>query len=371
MRSAAVLLSLTLAVHSAQPAPAADAPAKAEAYPDAERLFHQNPDWLGGDAALSIPLSSDRTLWLFGDSFVATTPAHLRREAIMVRNTIAVQTGRDPRTAAMAFAWNTERGTPSAFFPSGATEWYWPGHGIRLAEGPLVVFLFRLAPTPGEGLGFRATGYAVAVIDNPDDAPSTWRPRITDAPAVPFDAIPATAVVRDGEHIVAVAIRDQGTHAAALARYPVAALAKGDVASGEWWAGEPKGWVRADRLGPDGPTLVIEDAGAECSLHWEKRLKRFVHVATYGFGATEIGVRTAPALTGPWTAPRIAYRPPESDGPRPFVYAAKAHPELDGPSPDDLLITYATNSFDFAELVSPEGQRRLYWPRVVRYPIKP
>jgi hypothetical protein len=109
---------------------------------------------------------------------------------------------------------------------------------------------------------------------------------------------------------------------------------------------------------------VIDDAGPECSLHFDARTGVFVHVATYGFGATTIGVRTAPSLTGPWSAPQTVFRPVESDGPRPFVYAGKAHPELTGPEPGDLVVTYATNSFEFGDLFGPAGAA-LYWPRFV------
>jgi len=76
-------------------------------------------------------------------------------------------------------------------------------------------------------------------------------------------------------------------------------------------------------------------------------------------------LRTAPALTGPWSAPAIVYRPPESDGPQPFVYAAKAHPWLVGPEAVDLVVTYATNSFEFTDLLTKEGEQSLYWPRFV------
>ncbi|MDD2763545.1 MAG: hypothetical protein PHE83_06175 [Opitutaceae bacterium] len=118
-------------------------------------------------------------------------------------------------------------------------------------------------------------------------------------------------------------------------------------------------------LGPGGPVFVMDDAGAECSLHWDARSKMFIHVASCGFGASTIGVRTAPALTGPWSAPVQVYRPPETDGPRPLVYAAKAHPELAGPDAADLVVTYATNTWEFGEQFTPEGSRSLYWPRFV------
>jgi len=109
----------------------------------------------------------------------------------------------------------------------------------------------------------------------------------------------------------------------------------------------------------------MDDAGAECSLHWDPRSKSFIHIASYGFGASTIGLRRAKTLTGPWSSPDIVYRPPESDGPRPFVYAAKAHPELVGPDAKDLVVTYATNSFEFADLFTTHGERSLYWPRFV------
>ena len=61
----------------------------------------------------------------------------------------------------------------------------------------------------------------------------------------------------------------------------------------------------------------------------------------------------------------MVYRPPESDGPRPMVYAAKAHPELVGPDATELVVTYATNSFEFGDLFTPQGAHSLYWPRFV------
>ena len=336
------------------------------AFAEAERLFHQDPRWLGGDGALSIRLSDNRILWLFGDTFIATSNARVRTESTFVRNTVAIQTGKDPRTASVAFMWRQKPdGSPASFFPEHGERFYWPGHGIRLDKGPLVIFLYTIVATPGRGLGFVPVGYAIAVIANPDQPLQVWKPRIIGAKANAFDAVPAIAVIQANGYVVALAIRQQGTHTGALVRYPVAALARGDITHAEWWAGDARGWVPASMLGKDGPAIVLDDAGGECSVHWDTRTRSFIHVASYGFGATEIGLRTAPALTGPWSSPVVVYRPPESDGPRPFVYAAKAHPELVGPEPTDLVVTYATNSFEFADLLTVEGERTLYWPRFV------
>lgn len=356
-----VILLLPSASQSVQSLPG-------RAFPEAEVLFHRDPRWLGTGTALSVPLAVDRALWLFGDTFIATSQAHTRAEAKLVRNTIAIQRGADPRTAAITFhERQSSDGSPASFFPEKGDRWYWPGQGIRLKEGPLVIFLYAMIAKPSQdsGFNFANVGYAVAIIDNPDTSAALWRPRIVDRPPMAFDAVPARAVVQDGAYIVALAIRQEGTHAGALVRYPEDRLAKGDMASAEWWAGAERGWVPEAALGAGGPTFVLDDAGNECSLHWDARTGSFIHIASYGFGASTIGMRTAPTLTGPWSAPVTIYRPPESDGPNPFVYGAKAHPELVGPGAADLVVTYITNSFTFDDLFTWQGERSLYWPRFV------
>ena len=342
----------------------------AKEYQDAEAIFHKDPRWLGSDAALSIPIAENRILWLFGDTFIATSEAKIRSESEMVRNSIAIQEGNNPETASISFYWRQNSiDTPTSFFPENEEQWYWPGHGIRLISGPLVLFLYSFIETPGEGLGFAHSGFSIAIIEDPDISPNLWVPKITIAPNSEFDAVPATAVIQDGEYIIAIAIRQNGTHAGTLIRYPISDISNGDLSSSEWWAGDKLGWVTESSIGEDGPFFVIDDAGSECSVHWDKRSKSFIHIASYGFGATTIGMRTASSITGPWSEQKLIYRPPESNGPRPFVYAAKAHPELTGSSASDLVITYATNSFDFNDLFLPENSSSLYWPRFVSVTI--
>lgn len=339
-------------------------------YTDAEVIFRKDPRWLGADAALSIPLTDNRILWLFGDTFIATSKSNIRSESEMARNTIAIQEGSNPETAAISFYWGqNSEDTPTSFFPENEAQWYWPGHGIRLKNGPLIIFLYSFIATPDEGLGFENSGYAIAVVDDSDSSPNLWKPHITQANTTKFDAVPATAVIQDGEYIIALAIRQKGAHAGAMVRYPISDITKGDLSSSEWWEGTKKGWVKESEVGKDGPLFVIDDAGSECSIHWDKRSNSFIHIASYGFGATTIGMRTASSITGPWSEQKLIYTPPESNGPQPFVYAAKAHPELTGPSTSDLVITYATNSFDFKDLFLPEYSSSLYWPRFVSVKI--
>jgi hypothetical protein len=336
------------------------------AFEDAEVLFRQNPRWLGADGAHSIRLDNQRIFWTFADTFVSTSNAHVRHESEMVRNTIAIQTGNDPLTATMKFYWQQGTdGSPASFFPEDGQFWYWPQASIRLDEGPLVTFLYRIVNTPEQGLGFDNTGYAISIVENPDAPPGTWKPEIINAEHGRVDAFPATALIRIDDYVVAVAVKQGEGHQGVLVRYSASSLAKGSIEEPEWWTGGQTGWVLEEELGSKVPDIVLDHAGSECSIHWDQRTGSFIHITTYGFGAATIGLRTATALTGPWSAPVTVYRPPESAGPRPFVYGAVAHPALVGQTPEDLIVTYATNSFEFTDMFTKHGSRNLYWPRVI------
>ena len=81
----------------------------------------------------------------------------------------------------------------------------------------------------------------------------------------------------------------------------------------------------------------------------------------------QIIARTAPEPWGPWSAPRLVYCCPETTwSDRIFCYAAKAHPML-ATQPNELIITYAANSYDLSQVVN---DAQLYWPRFVRVQVK-
>ena len=114
-------------------------------------------------------------------------------------------------------------------------------------------------------------------------------------------------------------------------------------------------------------TPVFPNVGSEYSVSWLPARKQYAAVYSEGIGG-RILIRLAPALAGPWGAPLLVYRTPEMDwSSKVFCYAAKAHPELTA-APDELLITYAANSWNFWDLFS---DARLYWPRFVRVKLGP
>ncbi len=345
------------------PAAAAIAVAVASPWPEADALFRRDARWLGGDAIYSVDLGHDRLLWLFGDSFVATDQGGDRRRATMVRNTLAVQQGRDPATATITFHWGRgPTGTPRAFFADAGEVGFWPLHGVREPDGALLLFQTRVRSTPGHGLGFAIEGWRLLRIDDPDADPATWRPVEVVVDGLPPQVTFGTATWLDGERLVALGTLGNGPHRGVLAR-----LRLGDVgaerATGELWLGTA--WGTADTV--PAAAIVLDDAGPECSLHDTD--DGYVHVRSRGFGATTLVMQRAKSPTGPWSAPQTLFTPPESRGERPFVYAGKAHPGL-AAGAGWLAVSYATNSFTFADLFVDAGQRSLYWPRFWRVPAR-
>jgi hypothetical protein len=334
-----------------------------------DALFHQDPRWLGADGAYTIDLGGGRVLWLFGDTFIADTAADTRTASTMVRNSVAVMTGDDPATATMAFAWR-DGSPPDSFFAENGSNWFWPSDGIRIANGPLVVFLSQQTAT-SEGLGFAAAGYRAVGVADPSGSAATWQ--LVDVPVAPapFDAnasvacsaLDGSAAGDGGSHLVAVLVTGD-SHDGRLARWPTSQIAALDLSSPEWWDGSAWSATTTE------PAIVLPGGSTECSL--QQIDNTWVQIASHGFGASTIAIRTARALTGPWSEADDVFTPPESQVANPFVYAGKGHPALTTHTPNGaIVITYADNSFTFSDLLDPANAATLYWPHVAELALHP
>ncbi len=333
---------------------APDAPQlHAEPWPEANALFTRDSTWIGGDGAYSVDLGGGRVLWLFGDSYIATSPARRRDESFMVRNSLAVQTGYDPTRAFMRFYYGQGPEHPQSFVPEDGKFWFWPGHGIRRADRALL-FYGRLYQA-GEGMwGFATSAWSAFVVENPDDEPSAWRLReaAVDAESVHVDLMPGGAVLEIGEHLYVYA-NGGDHHDLYLARYATARAMSGDLTRPEWWNGGGFGAFA-------GREPLLTFGAPEFSIHFAAPLGLYVYTETAGAGASTIAIRTAPSPEGPWSESRDVIRPPESYLEEPFVYAGKAHPELRGA---DLAATYVPSAYEDGP---PDPAEVYYYPRFLR-----
>lgn len=337
----------------------ADVKLVAEAWPEADALFHRDPRWLGGDDAYSVDLRDGRVAWFFGDSFVAPSVAGQRRGTTMVRNSVGIQTGYDPTSAQFKCYWREEDGKPASFIPEDGENFYWPG-GNLLLDGKLLV-LFMRARNAEEELHFATTGWGAVLIDNLQMEPEHWEVRKLTVPQNKFGVLVGSAsLVRDEQYVYALSVQ-QRSHDVFLVRWPSSDASKGDLADPQWWTGEETGWVPQRDLAKL-PTPLLTRGHTEFTVHSSKALACYLQVQFTGYPRTPIGVRSAGSLTGPWSRLQALYWPEEivNNGHGLMLYAAKAHPEQ---STDGLALTYCSNTFRFTRVLD---DNKVYFPRFVR-----
>jgi hypothetical protein len=364
----------------------------ARPWPEAGALFHRDPSWAGGDSAYSVELDDQHVLWLFGDTFVdpAADGTRVNNPNYFVRNSVAIQGGPDRESAhdlsraSIAFYWGPLRDRePSSFFElpqgesaldhadaqlNGPAEWLWPLAGVRIADGPLLLFRMHVFKTEG-GLGFALRGWDAVAVDDPLQAPDAWAPRMVQPLSEGPNVLVGTSVLVHEGFLYAYAARnDDRAHSIALARWPLASLTglpAGVLSNPEWWNGAQ--FIAQSDGGQ--PQAVFDDGQTELSVSYDAETQRFIEVQMRGLAlaqaATALVYRTATRPEGPWSKPQLLLRPPEAeraDADRLVTYAGKAHPEQNGPG---LVVSYVVH--DLKALVPDDS---LYYPVFARVQLR-
>ncbi len=167
------------------------------------------------------------------------------------------------------------------------------------------------------------------------------------------------SVLQLGEHVYALGPPNPvKSHPIYAARWSAEQVRRGNLLEPEWWGGNQRGWVPDSSDAPRWP--LLENGSPGLTIHFDETAKRLLAVQTQGFGPADVLMRAAPELTGPWSMPKMVYRPPEYYRPNILINLAKAHPNLTG---GDLVLTYSTNTFRFSEHLT---DSRTYYPRFVR-----
>jgi hypothetical protein len=234
-----------------------------------------------------------------------------------------------------------------------------------ILDGKLLMFMVR-AQNAGSGLGFKSTGWGAVLIDNLAADPADWQIQKLTVPQNDFGVLVGSAsVLSVGEHVVAFSVGDD-EHDVYLVRWRLADAATGDLARPEWWAGAERGWVEQRKLAKL-PAPLMTQGQTEFTVHFSPELDRYLQLQFEGFPRTPIGIRTAGALTGPWSKLQSCFSPEEmgDKGRDLMLYAAKAHPEQ---AARGLAITYASNTLDLVQLLD---DPKVYYPRFARVTLRP
>lgn len=329
--------------------------------------FAYRGGWLGGDAAYSAALPDGRRLWLFGDTFVGSETAKTRSGAAMVANSVAVSTC-GPGGFEVDYGWRRAAdGKPAPFFDTGDPKVrYWPLDAF-VQGGVAYVFLARIRTTGQGPLDFAGEGVDVARLSLGPGDPAAWSVRLSSLSADGRVQLGAAAALDGGwAYLFAPDMRPGRSHRAFLVRTPPSELDRGRTsleylaADGVWKPG----------LEPDDARAVLPEASSELSVR--RHGKRWAAVfSAGGLPSPGVAVSTAASPAGPWSAPRLAFRYPETLMGSPgydadtFCYAGKESAGLGAEG--ELVVTYACNSWRFEKLAA---RMDLYRPRAAVIPME-
>jgi len=336
-----------------------------------ERMLEMTTNgWLGSDVGESIVLSDQKTLWLFGDTFIGSLSNGVRVAGPpMINSTIGIQDRTRPASGCMTYYWKELGGKPASFFPHQPNTpgtYYWVTKGVML-QSELFLFAFCISNVEsGTGVfDWKEAGSALIRVPNPLDPPDRWIQQAYPIKLEMGDDFQSALVV-DPPYLYLYGIVQP--RRMALARIQIDDLMKGRLAEAyEYWVDG----LRGPHWGKDPKHCVPQflPVNSECSVHYEPAWDCFT-CFTYDVIHPEIYLTTAKHLTGPWTKPVPVCRVPEHDAVSfPIIsYAVRQHPEL-STRPGEVVLTYATNVPEVEQLFTAEG-RNIYVPRFLRLELE-
>lgn len=361
----------------------------AEEAPEWSRLFKRTFGWFGGDGIFAVtrdgrenPNSSagSETIIWFSDTMLGEIgeDGKLKPGYEMIHNSISVLKGSEPDSNRINFYWPKEGGkNKSLFVPNtpgtSADEYYWMGDGFvnQAKNNDLYIFGYRIKDThDGSPFPFKEMGNTLVVLPGNSQPPFTTQRQID----IPFflgkkvdsagsfgagiyvNTKEAGATGADG-YVYIYGIRGMKKELM-IARVEPASIED----FGQWRFFDGNGWTNdltkiktvTDSLSNELGMMRLND-GRYALVFQEEGLGRYV------------AMRLSNSPVGPFgKVIRLfdcsASVSMDKDF---FPYNAKVHPVLS--KPNELLISYNVNSFDFFNDVKEHPQ--LYRPRFVRVKI--
>jgi hypothetical protein len=331
--------------------------------------------YLGADAALSIPLSDSRILWVFGDTLIGRQEDGKRIVDAMPRNTIALQSKGLPCPENVELILTNKQGKPSDFFPLPTEEqnrWFWPGTGICI-DGELFVFGYGViyAKGPCEALSFKILDSWLMRVRDTSGHPCDWKIE-SNLLHRPLERVCfCSASVFEPPYLYLLGILFSSGRqvykdkSAVLARLHVDDLRKNNTISKfEYWSnsGKSQRWS----LDANHPAILYRPGVTECSIFYDAPRERYL-ATTYGPRNSQFYLTTAASLKGPWSAPALIFheqnsRPVDSH----LFYAMRMHPHLRSHE-DEMILTYIVNARSVSDVVK---NCDVYYPRFLRLNLK-
>jgi hypothetical protein len=339
-------------------------------------VFPDNNGWYGGDGAYSIKLDGDRTLWLFGDTFVANEEGRKDRidMDVILGTTLAISTCSVNNEFKIKYYLKKKNEKFVSSF--GENEWLWPQDPF-IVDDVLYIPLIAVTATnkKGELFNFKITGHKLARIKDFSVAdPYKWSMDYIDlTPAIPPEiaAFATTSIVHDN-YVYFYPFYTYSKDAVnilgnILARIPVSKL-NNPTGAIEYFTKEGT-WQ--NNLNPAKVKVVLDAGVSELSVRYHAADKKWiaVYLSTQNKG-NQFLYQVADKHEGPWSEPKVlGMTVPEVDpqssmyDKNSFCYAGKEHIEFSRNK--KIVVTYVCNSAEDMQNQTSFIRRNLFLYRPV------
>jgi hypothetical protein len=337
--------------------------------------FPMKDGWLGADNDASIPISNNRTLWLFGDTYIGNKQQKNRDSISGMVSSSAAISGKSPDGKfTIEYFWKDMYAQhPKPIFQSYTDRYrYWIKDAFVFQKN-LYVLLRKIAAWPGaridEPFSFILGGSAFAkVSDFENTTPDQWKEELIPFPYLFDSTFDCEQFVKDGSYIYFFLNRKNKPHnITQLVRLPCIHL---DSAAHHFeYFSKAHSWKQG--MHADDMLTVLNDAPGN-TIRYHPDLKLWVMVCGPGLMDRRIVIHTAPSLTGPWSEGKVVYECPEQTpgsgiyDQNNFCYLGREHIQFYDKEKQVMLITYDWNTTDMRQV---KQNPKIYIPRILRIPL--
>lgn len=313
----------------------------------------ENGGWVAGDATYSIKLTDEKTLYLFGDSFIGDVNEDhsLAPGAKMIRNCGVLQDG-----VTMTAIYNGTKSNPDDFVSTDNPDssWFWPEHGI-LIEDTLYIIMSKFITDPDAPPGWNFK-YSVASLCT-FTYPELELQQTVDLPYYALNEVMYGDRLFIEDDYIYIYGRKEENPSNNIPYAHVARVEKSNL-HGDWEFWEGTEWTDQAE---ESMKIAKDPVSQQFSVF--KHEDKYILLTQEIWLGKKIYTYTSENLTGPFQNKTIVYETPILyEGT--FTYNAWAHPQFD--ANNELLVSYNSNG-DFWEIFK---NVEIYRPRFIRVPYE-
>lgn len=255
---------------------------------------------------------------------------------------------------------------PDPFFRSYTSRYkYWVVDAFT-ANNNLYALLGKVGPklraAPNDIFNFSGLGFSLAKISNPFDVPHEWKIELFPLPDFKSSSMEIGCHAIQDEYIYFFVSRNDTSQF--LVRKQIDFIDNPELPF-EYYALNKK-WKQG--INPDDMYEITK--GFRCnSVNFHPEMKQWVMISDILFMDNKIKMRSAPALTGPWSGEIVIYEIPEVTpgnslySKSNFCYLAREHIQYYDSKNHVMLLTYDINNTNYSEILS---KPKIYTPKIIK-----